>query len=173
VHGVATDDVELALWRFLSQIDLATTLVRPLAPPEPLLRWRLTEPRQLRIDAQSDLVWARLLDVAAVLGARSYAAAGTLVLGVHDPFRPSTGGTFHLRAGGPGTPASCTRASATVDADADVTTTIAELSSIALGGVAPSLLARAGRLQAATPEALRLADALFVTHPAPWCPLEF
>lgn len=169
----ATADVELALWQFLSQIDLATTLVWRASPPEPLLRWRLVEPRQLRIEARSDLVWARLLDVATVLGARSYDAAGTLSIGVHDPFRPSAGGTFHLRAGGPDAPASCARVADGVDPDAEMTTTVADLSSIALGGVAPSLLARAGRLHAATPDALRLADALFVTHPAPWCPLEF
>lgn len=169
----ATAEVELALWRFLSQIDLATTLVWQASPPEPLLRWRLVEPRQLRIEARSDLVWARLLDVAAVLGARSYEAAGTLVIGVHDPFRPSAGGTFHLRAGGPDAPASCTRVSDEVDPHAGVVTTMADLSSVALGGVAPSLLARAGRLTAAAPDALRLADALFVTHPAPWCPIEF
>ena len=41
-----------------------------------------------------------------------------------------------------------------------------------LGGVSASVLARAGRIEG-SPAALRLADALFAWHTAPWCADEF
>ena len=47
-----------------------------------------------------------------------------------------------------------------------------DLAAVYLGGVAPSVLARAGRIQGSL-EALRLADTLFAWHTAPWCADQF
>jgi hypothetical protein len=43
-----------------------------------------------------------------------------------------------------------------------------DLGSLSLGGVSPSLLARAGRVEELRPGALRTADALFRSPVAPW-----
>jgi hypothetical protein len=48
-----------------------------------------------------------------------------------------------------------------------------ELGSIYLGGVKPSVLARAGRVEERRPGALRRADALFASPVAPWLTMGF
>ena len=39
-----TPDVEAALWQFLADVDLVTTIVWARGPAEPAIRWRLVEP---------------------------------------------------------------------------------------------------------------------------------
>ena len=58
------------------------------------------------------------------------------------------------------------------DAPGDLTLGAGDLAAVYLGGVSPSALARAGRIEG-SPEALRLADALFAWHTAPWCADQF
>lgn len=163
-------EVEAALWAFVSQIDLVTTVVWPTAPVEPTIRWRLIEPRQLRTLAVADMVWARILDVPRVLSARTYEAAGTLTFEVIDRFQPDLGGRFMLRVDRPGAQGSCTR----VDDRAGVELRLdaADLATIALGGVHPSILGAAGRLVAG-PDVLATADRLFGVPTRPWWPVEF
>lgn len=159
----ADPGVEATLWRFLCDIDLVATVhadVRPLDDP---LRWRLVEPRQLRTTDVTDWLWVRVLDVPAALAARRYATEDSLVLSVEDRFRPASGGRFGLETGPDG--ASC----APTAAGADLILGVEDLGAIVLGGVAPSLLARAGRIDEATPGALARADAVFLTRPAPFC----
>jgi predicted acetyltransferase len=169
-------DVEVALWQFLANIDLVTSLVWARGPAEPAIRWRLVEPRQLRTEQRFDLVWARLLDVAAVLAARTYGAAATLTFEVHDAFRPESAGTFRLHVSGRGETGTCERiagADAASGPAPDLTLAMPDLSSIALGGIAPSTLAAAGRITPRSSDVLDLADALFTTPSPPYSPLEF
>ena len=157
----ASADVEAALWRFLCDIDLVERVEcwnRPLDDP---LRWRLAEPRRLRTTAISDWLWLRVLDVPGALEARGYEGEGELVLEVIDRFRPSAGGRFRLEAGPDG--AACKP----TDETADLTLGAAELGAIYLGGVAPSLLAEAGRIDEHARDALARADALFTTRKLP------
>ena len=143
-----------------------------LAPCDPSIRWRLVESRQLRTLQRYDLLWARLLDAAAVLSARTYGAPGSLVIAVDDPFRPESGGTFRLAVADDGT-AECTRTDDRPEpASADLTMAMPALSSIALGGIAPSALADAQRITG-TARAVALADRLFLARPTPFCPYEF
>lgn len=154
-------DIEAALWRHLSDIDLTERIEcwnRPLDDP---LRWRLAEPRRLRTTAIADWLWLRVLDVPGALEARAYEGEGELVLEVVDRFRPGAGGRFRLEAGPDG--AACKP----TDEAPEVTLGAAELGAVYLGGVAPSLLAEAGRVQEHTRGALASADALFTTRRLP------
>ncbi len=160
----ATPEVEAALWQFLTQIDLVKTLVLPVRPVDDPIRWRLAEPRQLKVTSAGDWLWARLLDIPAALSARRYRTRGELVLEVSDPLRPNCAGTFHLEGGPDG--AACRRVSSNTP---DLTLGAAELGSLYLGGVAPSALAMAGRIDEHTPGALAKADALLQIDPRPFC----
>ena len=61
--------------------------------------------------------------------------------------------------------ATCTR----TDAEPDLAMEIDDLGAIYLGGVAPSMLAAAGRIKARSAEVLARADDLFRTTPGPFC----
>jgi predicted acetyltransferase len=95
------------------------------------------------------------------------------VIEVRDRFRPTSGGTFRLTAAGRSDVASCERLTATGGNEPDLTLEMSDLSSIALGAVAPSQLAAAGRIATRDPDALDLADALFTPAVSPYCPVEF
>lgn len=155
---------EYALWRYLCEIDLVRTLKAPLLPVDTPMPWLLASPRVLLAQPTHDFVWTRVLDVVAALRARTYAASGRLVLGVHDPMRPgrAADGTF-LVEGGPDGAA----VSRTGDAP-DLTCDVAALSTTWLGGVRWSTLAAAGWVEERTAGALATADAMFASSPLPF-----
>lgn len=161
VYG-ATAEVEAALWRFLCDIDLVERVECWNRPMDDPLRWRLAEPRRFRTRAISDWVWARVLDVPGALEARAYEGEGEIVLEIVDQFRPLSGGRFRLEAGPDG--AACKP----TDETPDVTLGAADLGALYLGGVAPSLLAAAGRVDEHSPNSLAQADALFTTRRLPF-----
>lgn len=169
--STADPEVEVALWAFVASIDLVKTLEWIVGPPDPAIRWRLVEPRRLRTMAVTDMTWARILDVSAVLSARAYKATGVLLLDVIDRFHPDRGGVFELTAsvGGAGR---CERIDVPAS-DADIHIDMADLSSLVVGSVTASTLHAVGRLAAADPEAVDRADALFSTRSRPWCPIDF
>jgi predicted acetyltransferase len=159
----ATAEIEAVLWRLLLDVDLSTKVVADNRPVDDPIRWRLQEPRRVQTTVISDFLWLRVLDVPRVLEARAYSEPGQLVLEVHDPFRPSTGGRFFLDADVKSS--SCSR----TDAEPDLSMAIDDLGAVYLGGVAPSTLAAAGRIEARSAEVLGRADDLFRTTPAPFC----
>ena len=59
------------------------------------------------------------------------------------------------------------------EAAPDLVLDTADLAACYLGAVRPSELARTGRILAATPGAVALADRLFAVDHAPWCPTPF
>lgn len=167
-HLSATDpEVEAALWTFVASIDLVDTIEWIVGPPDPLIRWRLVEPRRLRTAAVADMTWVRILDIPTVLSARKYAAEGELVLDVTDRFHPERGGAFRLA-----NPGSCERIDIPA-ADADIHLDTADLASLVMGSVKASQLHTVGRLNAAKVEVINRADAMFATPSRPWCPIEF
>ena len=164
----ATGGVEAALWRFCFDLDLVRRARSDMRPVDDPLRWWLVEPRQLAVTSRTDQLWLRVVDVAAALAERRYAADGGLVLEVDDPFRPAGSGCYRLE-GGPNA-ATCTRDDA---GTADLRLGVADLGAAYLGGVSFSLLAAGGRVDELTPGAAARADALFRTTRAPYCATTF
>jgi predicted acetyltransferase len=158
--------VELALWRTLLEHDLVATVSGPIPVDHPLFDV-VADGRQVGIDWEQDLLWARPLDIATLLSARTYRCAGRLVLAVHDPFLPEVGGTFELSVDGDGV-GECRR----TDAPAELHLDAAELGGLLLGGSSCRRLARAGRVHG-EPFALSRADELFAVDPLPWCWVRF
>lgn len=162
-----TTEAEADLWRYLFSIDLTEVVEADLRPMDDPLRWMLVDPRRLRVTLVSDYVWVCLVDVAAALAARRYPVTGTLVLDVADAFRPASGGRFRLVGGPEG--AEC---GPSAD-EPDLSLAIEDLGAVYLGGVAPSTLAAAGRITQQRAGALATADAMFASHPAPFCRTHF
>lgn len=158
---------ETALWRFLLSLDLASKVEAELRPLDDPLRWMLVDPRRLRVTMTSDMLWVRLVDVAAALAARRYRVPGTLVVDVADGFRPHLGGRYRLDGGPDG--AECRRS----DQAPDIGLTAEDLGALYLGGVAASTLAAAGRLVEHRPGALAEADAFLGGSPLPFCRTHF
>ena len=153
----ATDAAEAALWRYLLEIDQTVGVRAWNMPPDLVLPWLITDARQVRTESVRDFLWIRPIDTAALLAARTYAAVDSLVVEIADPFLglDATAGRFLLEGDGSG--ATCTR----TDRPADLTMTVDVLGAICLGGVRPSVVARAGRIEAAGADALARADAMF------------
>lgn len=165
---VAADpETEAALWRYCLEVDLVDEVEVESRPLDDPIRWRLRDPRQLRVLWQSDFVWVRLLDVPAALAGRAYDREGEIVLDVHDEFRPQQSGRYRLR----GSPKAgeCEP----TDEPVDLEVTVADLGALYLGGVRATTLARAGRTRELRPGALQRADDLFVWPVAPHCYTRF
>jgi predicted acetyltransferase len=156
----ATGDAHIALWRVVLGMDLMSTITLRELPLDDPLPFLLTDLRQVRTTALKDGVWARILDVPAALGARTYATEIDVVLTVHDGFL-GRGGRFRLRGGPEG--AVCEPS----DAAADVEIEIRALGSLLLGGHRAHTLARAGLMSPLGPGVLARLDAAFVAEQEP------
>jgi predicted acetyltransferase len=159
-----TSDVHAALWRFLLDLDLIGSVTCQMYPMDDPLRWLLADPRQLRTTAFGDHVWVRIIDVPGALAARGYGTEGELVLDVRGP-DPDSAGRF-LLATGPGG-GQCRKARKSDRTD--LVLGLADLGAVYLGGITPSVLARAGRVVEARPGSLTRADAAFASPVAPFC----
>ncbi len=136
-----TPQAHAALWRFLFELDLVETVVTSRYSPDDPLPWLLADRREARTEAIWDDEWVRVVHVPRALEARRYLAEGRLVLEVVDGFRPATGGRFELDGGPDG--AICKRTTAEPDLVMDA----GSLGSIYLGGVRPTALLRARRIE--------------------------
>ena len=152
----------LDLWRYLLDLDLVATIrARNLPVDHPLL-FAVAEPRRLGWGL-ADTLWLRILDVAAALSARAWAADGRLVLELADEFCPWNAGRWELTVrDGRGSVAS-------TDRPADMALDAGDLGAAYLGGVALSALAAARRVHELTPAAAAHGDAMFRVPLAPWC----
>ena len=147
------------IWRYLLSIDRVETIRAGFLPPDHPLFLFLAEPRRLNFTL-GEALWVRLVDVAAALSARSYAADDELVLEVADAFCPWNDGRWRL-AGGEAEP---------TDAEPDLRLGVDALASAFLGGFTFDQLARAGRVEELRVGTMSRADALFRTPRLPWCP---
>jgi predicted acetyltransferase len=166
-HGMAAGTVEveellavdrraeLTLWRFLCSVDLFPNVRFWNAPVDSILPWVASDPRRLRRE-RADTLWLRIDDVPAALSGRAYAADGLLRLEVD-------GQAYELRVEGGA--ARCLPGVGPAALRLDQSS----LGSLYLGGVSWALLAKAGRV-VGDPDALALADRLFASPHAPWCP---
>lgn len=165
----ADPEVEAGLWRFVLELDLVDEVRARRRPVDEALRWRLGDPRQLKVRHAEDMLWLRVLDVPAALEARGYRRPGRLVLDLRPPAEATSGerdpavGRWVLEAGPDG--AACRRAHS--GEAADLTMEITDLGSLYLGGFRPSALAAGGRVTELRAGSLDLADGLFGAPLAP------
>ncbi|GAA1933022.1 GNAT family N-acetyltransferase [Streptomyces sodiiphilus] len=158
-----TPAAERALWHFLLSVDWIMRIEAEERAPDDLLPDLLPDRRAAAVRSQNDFLWMRPLDVPLVLGSRSYAAEGELVLDVRDPMGLA-GGRFALRASPEGADCSPTTRAA------DLSMEIGTLGSLCLGDVTAARLAALGRVDEERAGAVARADALLRTGRRPWCP---
>ncbi|MEU1073301.1 MULTISPECIES: GNAT family N-acetyltransferase [unclassified Streptomyces] len=158
-----TPAAERALWHFVCSIDWIARVRTGYRAPDDLLPLLLPDPRAARIVTHADFLWVRVLDVVRALEARTYAAAGTLVLQVTDASGLSSG-RYRLDADPSG--ASC----APTTESADLTLDVRELGALYLGDESAVRLAALGRVAEETAGAAEKADALVRTGRRAWCP---
>jgi predicted acetyltransferase len=156
------------LWAHLAALDLTDQVIASGRPEHEPLRWALPDSRQLVITGVHDHLWLRLVDLPAALSRRRYAAAGTLILDVTDPFCPWNQGRWLLEGGPDG--AECRTAGHSPAPSLRLNA--AALGSLFLGGTSVTHLARAGILAGDAP-ALRQAQLMFGTEAGPWCSTGF
>jgi len=155
-----TDDAYAALWRYLLEVDLVSTVKAYDRPVDEPLVWQVADWRAIK-QAPYDHVWTRILDVPAALSARTYAAPLETVIEIADDLGFTAGRYAVSVVSG--------RATATLtDAPADLTMRINELSALYLGGVSAAALAAAGRITEVSPGAVAAVDLAFRTGRAPW-----
>ncbi|NED19868.1 GNAT family N-acetyltransferase [Streptomyces sp. SID9913] len=155
---------ERALWRYLCSIDWVVRVRSGWRAPDDLLPQFLPDPRAAAVTTQADWLWVRVLDVVRALEARTYQAAGALVLEVTDG-SGLTGGRYRLEASADGT-GRCEETTGR----ADLTLGVAELATLWLGDESAVRLAALGRVREERAGAAREADALLRTSRRPWCP---
>lgn len=158
---------DAALWRFLFDIDLTSTLVARGRPVDDSWQYLVSDIRRCRPTLR-DALYVRLVDVGAALRARTYQAPVDVVLEVADSFCPWNEGRWRLTGDTKG--ASCER---TEDA-ADLAVSVRELGAAYLGGVSLTALAGAGRVRELRSGALAEASLAFGSGgAAPWLPHGF
>jgi predicted acetyltransferase len=168
-HLVAcTDRAYRGLWAYLADLDLTDYVVATGRPEHEPLRWALADGRQLTVTGVHDHLWLRLVDLPAALSGRRYAAEGSLVLEVTDPFCPWNEGRWLLEGGPDG--AECRPAAGT--GGAGLRLEVAALGSLFLGGTSVAQLVSAGRVEAGH-SSLQRASHMFGSGTDPWCSTEF
>lgn len=157
---------EAALWRFLFDVDLTTTVTANGRPVDEAWQYQVSDIRRCRPTLR-DALYVRLVDLEAALTARTYQTPVNVVFEVEDAFCPWNAGRWRLTGDAKG--ASCERTS---DA-ADLALSVRELGAAYLGGVSLASLGAAGRVREVRPGALAEASAGFGSDVAPWLPHGF
>ncbi len=157
-----TTEAYAALWAFCAGVDLLTKIDAGQRPVDEVLPMLVDDGRAVKLTSRADFVWARVLDLRGALAARTYGAAGRLVLEVHDPLGLAQGRV--VVEGGPDG-ATCSPSSEAPD----LVVPVDALGSVLLGGVSPTSLLLAGRLAECRDGAAARADTMFRTSRAPWC----
>ncbi|MFF3324466.1 GNAT family N-acetyltransferase [Streptomyces sp. NPDC002889] len=155
-----------ALWRFVCEIDLTTTVRSRNRPVDDPLLQLVTDIRRCAVVVR-DSLHVRLVDVGAALEARTYRTPVDVVFDVRDGFCPWNEGRWRLTGDSKG--ASCKR---TGD-DADLALSVRELGAAYLGGVSLRSLAGAGRVRELRDGTLAEASVAFGSDIAPWLPHGF
>jgi len=159
----ATDDAYAALWRYLIELDLVSTVKATLRGVTEQLSWQVSDRRAVKKTDERDHLWLRIIDVASVVVARTYSCPGSFVLQVTDELGFADGDyLLTIAPRGVATAVRLTGSSAPPpEAAARVRLSVAELGAIYLGGTSASELARAGRIEETTANAAALLDAAF------------
>lgn len=159
----ASPSVELALWKYLLEIDLIESVRAFDRPIDDPLRFALHDQRRYAVKGRRDEQWLRLLDVDAALTARTYNPTPEVVtIAVSDPLFAANEGVWRVSADG-------AERVADRSGRADLVTTINGLSGAYLGGTSWHELTVAGVVTADDAAAIRAADLLFASRPLPRC----
>ena len=160
-------DAYRGLWDYLKAHDLVRRIDfrgMPEDDPAPEL---LLEPRMLNRKTQ-DGIWMRVVDAEKALAQRPYGSRGELTIAIEeDDLCPWNVGSFLLETDGP------TASARKVERSPDITVSPNVLASLISGYRSATHFARAGKLSASNPEALKTADAIFRSEYAPYCPNGF
>lgn len=163
-----TPEAHAALWNTVLSVDLiaSVTAGRAVAPDDelPLL---LTDQRAVRTTELNDMLWLHLRDIGQALEKRTYQTEDTFLVEVSDIVGP--GGAMRWKVSGSPDGASVTSSKPGARTRPDIVTDRASLGALYLGGVRPSTLARARRLDAKHPDVLRRADSFFAAERFPHC----
>ncbi|MEV5938355.1 GNAT family N-acetyltransferase [Streptomyces sp. NPDC051994] len=155
-----------ALWQYLFDLDLTSTLVVKSRPADDPFQHLVSDVRRCGVRLR-DALHVRLVDVGAALEARTYAATVDVVLDVEDAFCPWNAGRWRLTGDTKG--ASCVR----TDETAELALSVRELGAAYLGGTTLCALAGAGRVRELRQGALAEASTAFGSERAPWLPHGF
>lgn len=152
---------------YLAEHDLIEEITGT-GPIDDVLRSSLENIRDYKIVRSSDHLWLRILDIPAVLGARSYRNDWKISLGVRDDLSLANGAwEISVQDG----VSRVHRAPA--DKRVDATLDIRDLAPLVMGTRNASHLAQAGLLTVHNPDALQILDSLFATHEIPYCQAAF
>ena len=152
-------EVEIELWRYLTDIDLIVHWEAEVRPDDEPVRRAMHDSRAYETRQRLDDQWVRILDVDAALGERTYGPIdATVSIEIDDPMFDTNCGSWELSASG----------AITTARPPDVTVDIATLSAAYLGAVSWNDLASIGAFTASD-DVVRRLDALFTVHPTPFC----
>lgn len=160
VHDMvaANPDAELALWDFLTSVDLVTTVRASHVDPATPLPWAARDPRMVRITGMSDLTWLRILDVRRALEIRGWDHAGSVAFHLTDPLGWCQG-TWRIDVAAPGAQPVVTELDDATDAP---TMDVGTLGSLYFGLAGVRSLAAAGRVLG-TPDEITALHRFFAT----------
>jgi predicted acetyltransferase len=161
LHALS-DEAYAALWRFLADVDLVTTVKAEHRSPGERLPWLLTNHRAAVASDVGDGMWVRLFDLPRALEARTYERAGRVVLEVVDEEAPGGRTRVELDAGADG--ARCRP----TDRSPDLTCDVSALGAAYLGGTPLTYAVAARGVDEHRAGALSEADALLRTLEEPW-----
>jgi predicted acetyltransferase len=162
VHDLwgTSDGVELALWRYVFELDLVTVWKSRGRPVDDLLRWAVADPRSYQQVAVQDEQWLRLIDVDLALSGRTYnAASGSVTIQITDPLIEPNNGTWRISADG----------AERTDHAPDLRVGIETISAAYLGGPSWATLVGTGAVEVFDQTATATADTLFASRPLPHC----
>lgn len=163
-EAVVTDPAAArTLWATLLDLDLMAETQASMLPEDDVLLELLADPRSAQA-RRADNLWVRVVDPAAALAQRRYAAAVDVVLHVQDSVLPENTGAYRVTAQ-PFEPATVVR----TDASPDLSLDVRALGSAYLGGVTLAQLALGGHVVEHTTGALATASAAFAWPVAPVC----
>lgn len=171
----ATDDAYAALWRFMLDMDLVSTVKAPLRSVDEPVLWQVSDSRAVRSSAVRDHLWARILDVRSALEARRFRGPAMFILDVTDDLGFANGrhlvtiddlGRARVGSGVKVDAAGATQERPEISGHVELG--VNELGALYLGGVSAAMLASAGRLVERSAGSARALDRAFRADVAPW-----
>ncbi len=161
-----TRKASAALWRFCFDLDLYERTEAARRPVDDPLPWMLADPRRMQRSTRDGL-WVRVVDAAAALEQRTYAAGDQLTLEIRDDFCDWNQGCWSLEMSPEG--GHCQR----VTGGADLAIDASALASVYLGAASFSTLQQAGLVDETKRGSVERADRAFAVALKPWTPFNF